>query len=347
LILFLVSVITHHAESANLTVVTFGGQQRAAQMAVIGPQLRDSFHGPIVWAEHQGYLAPIDAQVRSGNVVWDVVALDSSIVVIGCERGLLEPIPAQDLHDVPDGDFQPGARSDCGVGAQVWALAIAYRCDSDRRPASIDDFFDLRQFPGRRGLEKTPRGSLEWALLADGVSPEDIYPQLSTEAGLERAFRKLDTIRGAIVWWDTPAQASQLLMDREVTMTSSPTGRIALAVAREHAPLCVLWDGQQPSIDMWSIVRGTRHRDAALKFIEAAANPQTQAALTLRVPYAPARRSAAGYLSAGSPLGIDVRPWLTTASENQKRVIKPNAEFWADRFDEIYARYLAWLQRPP
>jgi putative spermidine/putrescine transport system substrate-binding protein len=330
-----------------LTVVTFGGQQRAAQMAVLGPVLRNSIQRPIVWAEHQGYLAPIDAQVRSGNVVWDVVALDSSIAVIGCERGLLEPIRAQELRDVPDGDFQPGARSECGVGAHVWALVVAYRCDSDPRPSSIDDFFDLQRFPGRRGLEKTPRGALEWALLADGVPAGDIYPQLSTEAGLERAFRKLDSIRGSIVWWDTPAQASQLLMDREVAMTGTPTGRIALAVAREHAPLCVLWDGQQPSIDMWSIVRGTRHRDAALKFIEAAANPQAQAALTLRVPYAPARKSAAGYLSAGSPLGIDIRPWLTTAAENQHRVITPDAEFWADRFDEIYARYLSWLQRRP
>jgi putative spermidine/putrescine transport system substrate-binding protein len=342
-------LVRHNATGGSnnpaLTVVTFGGQLRAAQIEVLGPLLQAALHRPVLWAESEGYLAPIDAQVSAGNVVWDVVSLDSAIAVLGCERGLLEPLSSQDLGGLNDAELVTGARSECGVGGQVWSLVVAYRCDGGVAPTTIEDFFDLKRFPGRRALERTPRGALEWAMLADGVAPRDIYAQLSTEAGLARAFHKLDSIRHSIIWWDTPAQAAQLVMDREVVMTGAPSGRIALAVAREHAPLCVIWDGQQPSIDMWTVVRGTPHRGAALQFIQTALTAHVQASLALRVPYAPTRLMAESYIGVSSPLGIDVRPWLATYAGNNRRVIASSPEFWADRFDDLYARFAAWVDQ--
>src|SRR3546814_14434437 len=64
----------------------------------------------------------------------------------------------------------------------------------------------LERFPGGRGLRRTPMVNLEWALLADGVPSAEVYPLLRTEAGVARAFAKLDTIRDEIVWWEDASE---------------------------------------------------------------------------------------------------------------------------------------------
>ena len=77
----------------------------------------------------------------------------------------------------------------------------------DPKPATIQDFFDLETFPGRRGMRRKPLGNLEFALMADGVPPEEVYAVLDTPEGIDRAFRKLDTIKDEIVWWEAGAQS--------------------------------------------------------------------------------------------------------------------------------------------
>ena len=52
----------------------------------------------------------------------------------------------------------------------------------------------------------------------------------------ERAFRKLDTIKDEIVWWEAGAQPPQLLADGEVTMTTAYNGRIFNAQVLENQP---------------------------------------------------------------------------------------------------------------
>ena len=62
-------------------------------------------------------------------------------------------------------------------------------------PTSWADFFDIAKFPGKRGLRKGPKYALEFALIADGVAPTDVYTVLATPEGVDRAFAKLDTIK--------------------------------------------------------------------------------------------------------------------------------------------------------
>ena len=68
------------------------------------------------------------------------------------------------------------------------------------------DFFDLRTFPGRRGMRRVPQVNLEFALIADGVPLDQVYAVLDTPEGLNRAFRKLDTIKDQVIWWEAGAQ---------------------------------------------------------------------------------------------------------------------------------------------
>jgi putative spermidine/putrescine transport system substrate-binding protein len=99
------------------------------------------------------------------------------------------------------------------------------------------DFFNTKKFPGKRGMRKTPKANLEMALIADGVANKDVYEMLATDAGVDRAFAKLDTIKDHVVWWEAGAQPPQLLADGEVAMTTAYNGRIFNAIAEENKPL--------------------------------------------------------------------------------------------------------------
>src|SRR5882724_13557559 len=73
-------------------------------------------------------------------------------------------------------DFIPGSTSDCGVGMFASSIALAFNPDKLKNaPNSWTDFWDLRKYPGKRGLRRSAKYTLEIALLADGVAPSDIY----------------------------------------------------------------------------------------------------------------------------------------------------------------------------
>ena len=108
----------------------------------------------------------------------------------------------------------------------------------------MQDFFDLERFPGRRGMRRSPVANLEFALMGDGVPAEEVYAVLDTRAGVERAFRKLDTIKDEVVWWETGAQPPQMLADGEVLMSTAYNGRIFNAQVLEEQSFVIVWDGQ-------------------------------------------------------------------------------------------------------
>ena len=186
----------------QLTVVSFGGSYaRASQQAYHEPFTAET--GIEVRLEdYNGGLAQIRAQVETGNVHWDVVDLNVADAVLGCDEGLLEFIDPGDLPPGADGrsvedDFVSGTLTDCGMGTIFFSSIYAFHPQhfAGARPATIEDFFDLERFPGRRGMRRVPSDNLEIALLADGVPLEEVYATLATPEGVDRAFRKLDTIR--------------------------------------------------------------------------------------------------------------------------------------------------------
>ncbi|MFX7507049.1 extracellular solute-binding protein, partial [Acinetobacter baumannii] len=65
------------------------------------------------------------------------------------------------------------------------------------------DFWNVKKFPGPRAMQKTPRTTLEFALIADGVPARDVYRVLGTREGVARAFRKLDEIKPYVKLWGT------------------------------------------------------------------------------------------------------------------------------------------------
>ena len=169
-------------------------------------------------------------------------------------------------------------------------------------PTKIADLFDLQKFPGKRALQKDPFVNLEWALIADGVAINDVYKVLGTPEGVDRAFKKLDTIKKDVVWWEAGAQPPQLLADGSVVMTSSWNGRIYDANKNSGKHFEIMWDAQGLDWDLWAIPKGDPRMDDAYKFIAFASSAGPQAEQTHWISYGPGNKDAHTAGRSGDPV---------------------------------------------
>ncbi len=338
------------ASAEELTVVSWGGAYTKSQIEAYHKPWIAKTGNTILSEDYSGGLAEVKAQVESGNVTWDIVDVELSDAVRGCDEGLLEEIDPSILPPAPDGtpateDFIPGAITDCAVANIVWSTIFAYDTSAmPNGPTTIADFFDLEKFPGKRGMRKTPKANLEMALAADGVPADQIYEVLSTPEGVDRAFAKLDTIKDSVVWWEAGAQPPQLLADGEVAMTTAYNGRIFNAIAAEHKPFKIVWDNQIYDLDLWAIPKGAPHKDLAMDFLAFSTATEQLAEQARWISYGPARKSSNALIGTyATDPSIDMKAQMPTAPENFKTAIQNDFEFWADNQDELNERFNAWL----
>ncbi len=222
----------------QLTLASWGGSYTRSQILAFVDPFRKQTGSWVEVVDFNGDLAAVREQVRSLNVTYGVVDLEGPELIQGCEEGILQRLDSVTLLPGADGtpaadDYFPGMLRPCGIGSVISATLLVYREDvfgeSGARPSTVADLFDLERFPGSRALRRTPRVNLEWALLADGVPAGGIYAALDTDAGLDRAFAKLDTIRDSIVWWDEGEEPFELLATYRVAMASAFNGRVFAA----------------------------------------------------------------------------------------------------------------------
>jgi len=333
------------ASAQQITVTSWGGAYTKSQTAVMHEPFTAKSGVKILSEDYNGGLAEIRAQVKTGNVKWDVVDVELAEALRGCDEGLFERIDASKLPKGDDGsdakaDFLPGMVNACAIANISYANVVAY----DRAklgvnaPTKLEDFFDLRKFPGKRGMKKEPNVTLEWALMADGVAPADVYKVLSTPAGVERAFKKLDTIKSQIVWWTAGAQPPQLLASGEVVMTSVYHGRIYDANTKDGKNFAVVWDGQITVPDLFVVVKGSKNVKQAMDFVMFATGTKPLADQTKYIPYAPARKSSLKLVE------DKTKPWLPGPAQ-AGRSFQTDAGWWADHADELNQKFAAWLAK--
>ncbi len=328
-----------------MSVVSWAGPVMRSEMIHVIRPYREARGRWVNVVAYRGGLAEIRNQVDSLNVTWDVVSLSRSDVLRGCLEGLLEPLEPGDLPLAPDGaapeaDFHPGTLEQCGIGFAVWAMVVAY--DPDRfagdKPSTVADFFDVERFPGRRGLRRSPKVALEWALMADGVAPVEVYDVLGTEDGLDRAFEMLDRIRDEVLWWEDASQVADLLKDGTLAITALRNGRVDEANRMEPGRLAVVWDGQIQDVEMWSVPRGSDHLAEARDFIAFATDPVRLARMASELVFGPARRSALPLVAAR------VRPYLPTEDANERNSLLIDSIWWARNQEKIDRRFDQWLE---
>jgi putative spermidine/putrescine transport system substrate-binding protein len=332
------------ASAESLTIVGWGGALSKAESEAFDKPFSKETGVAIVSEVYNGGLAQVKAQIEAGKVTWDVVDAEMTDAERGCDEGLLEEIPTSELAPGADGtppekDFFQSAIQDCGVANYVWSNVYAY----DKRqfpaggPKTIADLFDVEKFPGKRGLRKSPKANLEWAIMADGVPIDKVYDVLSTPEGVSRAFKVLDKIKADTIWWEAGAQPPQLLADGEVAMTSAYNGRLFNAIVKEGQPFEIVWDGQVWDYGAFIIPKGAPNRARALEYVRFATAPKQLADLTNYISYGPSRASGVAMVSE------KMKPQLPTSEANFAKGLRASAAFWADYGDQLNEEFNAWL----
>ncbi len=244
---------TLSAVAADLTTISFGGANKQAQVKAFYEPFEKASGHKVIAGEYNGEMAKVKAMVDTGSVSWNLVEVESPELARGCDEGLFEELdPAQ---FGPASDYIDGAIQPCGVGFFVWSTVLAYNADKLKTaPTSWADFWDVQKFPGKRGLRKGAKYTLEFALMADGVAPKEVYKVLATDEGVDRAFKKLDQLKPHIQWWEAGAQPPQYLASGDVVMSSAYNGRIAAVQGESN--LKMVWDGGIYDFDAWAHPQG-------------------------------------------------------------------------------------------
>lgn len=278
---------------------------------------------------------------RDEPASWDVVQLNGAELLTACAQGGLEKL---DWTAIGGRDrLPPRAASDCGAGAFLTSIVLAWDRDKFQATPTWADFGDIAKNPGKRGLRRGVVGTLEIALLADGVAPADIYGTLRGTDGVERAFRKLDQLRPYLVFWTRegpkPVDATAILGSGEVLMTSASAERVVEANRVQGRNFGLQFAGGLSEVESWAIVKGSPNLPDAYKFLAAAGDPKVQARLMNAVAFGGAAKGAA------EGLPPDVLAIDPAAPANLAAALPLDAAFWRDNYDKLSVRFEAWLAR--
>ena len=334
---------------ASLKVASWGGAYTESQRRAYFIPFQDETGIAIEVVTHNGVLKSLTRENQSGRPDWDLVDLEPAALERACAEGALEKVNPSDLADAGDGtsaadDFLPGVLHECGVPSVAWSSAIVFdkRAFKKAKPATAKDFFDVKRFPGKRALPRSPKYTFELALMADGVEPDDVYTTLATQEGVARALKVLEGLRDNIIWWDLGYEPLQMLAKREAAMALAFNGRIFSAIVAENKPFELIWEGQVFELDMWAIPKGTPHKSSALKFIAFATQPKRLAAQARWFPYGPVRKSALKMIGKHPEVDVNMSDYIPTSEANFKRALRMDAAWWEDHEAEMKEQLKIW-----
>ncbi len=284
------------AGSGEVVVAHWGGIDGAAVesllplfteqhgITVIGVEVGDADYGP-----------KLALQQRTGNAEWDLAlgmlvdhfqAVDKDGMFAALDTSSWDPATVE-------------AYSSAGVLGEKWAggpsegLWLLYGPDlKDNPPTSWKDFFDLEKFPGNRGMSAGGAGILadvQYALIADGVAPADLYP-----LDMDRALAKMSTIRDNLVLWESSPKGIEALVAGDVVMDWA-FGPSVFRALDAGQPIHIAIEGFQTAVDRTrdGILANGANQENAQIFLEWWKQPSVQAAYAeatkggLIVPIAP------------------------------------------------------------
>ncbi len=325
-------VHTTMAKGGTLKVCSYGGSYQESQRKALIQPFADKFGVKII-EESGPDIAKVKAQVDTKSYNWDVVDLETRHIARGELENLLEPI---DTNVVNLEGIDKKAIRKAAVGNIFWTTSLAYnkKALGGKKPcASWADFWDVKNFPGPRALQDQAAFNLEFALMADGVAKDKIYP-----IDVPRAFKKMDEIKDHIaVWWKSGAEQIQLLTSAEAHYASAWNGRVNVAQGK-GVPLEIVWEGGILDLDWWAIPRGNPNKDLAMKFIDFAIKAERQGEQMQKyIAYGPTNLGAFKYISAERAKELPSYP------DNLKKQIVQDADYWGPNLAPLTEQWKTWI----
>ncbi|WP_092130879.1 ABC transporter substrate-binding protein [Polaromonas sp. YR568] len=315
-----------------VVVASYGGSfQEAQTKAFFDPYTRAS-GTKVIGTTGTGH-AKIKAMVTSGNVTWDVVSADAAAYENEVKDDLLQPLD----YSVIKADGIPAAfRTKYGIGYMKFAQNLAWNKTKFPNGLTPAQFFDPK-VKARRVMLALPYYNIEFALLADGVKPSELYP-----LDVTRALKVIDRVKDQIVGFKPPSDVQALIQQGEVDAAYGPGGRIQNAI-KGGANWAYGWNASVTVVEYWAVVKGAPNPAEAMKFINFAVQPKQQADLPRHIFYGPTNVDALKLID-GAALSAVAKD-LPGNPANEKLGAILNSKWWNENLEPVAALWNTYVMR--
>ncbi|MGY2933011.1 spermidine/putrescine-binding protein [Bradyrhizobium sp. GM6.1] len=334
------------AGTGEVVVCSYGGSFTANLRKYVSDPFTKATGIRVVDATADNSEPQIKAMREAGRVDWDVAIvnplwpayweLQQAGAFMPIDYGLWDNEP---LNGVPE-----SARLKDAVVAFPNATLLVYRESAFPKggPKNWADFWNVKEFPGPRGLSSNSLSAdLVYALIVDGFTEKGLWR--ITDDKLDRALKKLNEIKPHITkWWTAGGEPIPLLMNGEYAMTNAYDGR-ALAAIKQGAPIRMVWDGAYMSDNYWIVVRGSSNSANAQKFIAFVNRAEMAAAFTQGTGFSSPNLNQLKYLPA------DLVPLISINPDNAVKTVRSDVAWLAAKrpngktnADHLHERWMAW-----
>lgn len=312
-----------------LILANWGGDGDKGMKQAFAAPYENATGNPVVTDSSGPSTGKVKAMVQSGKVTWDVCDATAALCLELGEAGLLEEI---DYNVISPSLTLPKFKYKWGVGSYAYSSIIAFDSTKfkDKKPDNWADFWNVKDFPGRRLLRSDLPAMLEAALMADGVPPEKVYP-----IDVKRAFAKIREIKEHCLFWKTAAESAQFIRTGEVVMANMWNTRASPIQRETNGRISLTWNQGilQPAV--WVVPKGNPGgREAAMQLIKFMQQPEQSINFCRVILGGPTNPQAAAQLPA------DLRPLVPTAPENIGKQIPIDAEWYAKNYATLLPQYL-------
>jgi putative spermidine/putrescine transport system substrate-binding protein len=281
-------------------------------------------------------VAKVLAMHRANQMEVDLIDTGDDTLLELHLAGALMPINYGAFRLTNPDDLDPTVKRKEQVGNFVYAMVTGFRTDAypkGKEPKSWAEFWDIKTFPGQRTMPDMASGSpnLEFALIADGVAQDKVYP-----IDVDRAFKSMSRVRPAVTkFWDTGALSTQMLTDKEVVLATLWSTRLGVAIDK-GAPLGAQWNQNMKLVQSYGIPVGSRNVQAAQQFIDFSLQPDIQSNWMRAYKAVPVNKKAYGATAPELVNPQTNQPW-TQSGFNR------NIEWWAENRSRVNSAWSNWI----
>lgn len=277
------------AQSNEVWVCSYGGiWTKAETKAFFEPFTKET--GIAVKTVSPVSFAKLRAQVENKAYEWDLTCYGEGDIVRAHNEGFTEPL---DWSVIDKGKLWEGAQVGDALRICRFAMGMSYRADKfpNGGPQNWVDFWNVDAFPGPRGmLTNSPRVMI-FALRADGVPADKIYP-----IDIDRAFRSLDRIKKHVkVWWQQGRQFEQLMTDAEVYASAAWYEGVE-QMRDQNIPVEFPLDTACVSNTFYTVAKGAPNSKNAMRLLEFMTRPEPNAEFCAMLRYLPGNPAALQYM---------------------------------------------------
>jgi putative spermidine/putrescine transport system substrate-binding protein len=320
-------------KGTTLTFVGYGGSFQEAQSAGYLKPF-EACTGAVVEETSPGDYAKLKAMVEAKNVSWDVVYYGAQVVAQNCGvlAEHLDPAKVDLSNTVLPADYK---LSDCQAPVEIEPSYIAYDDAKFKNdpPSSIDDFFNVQKYPGKRLIYADPGSAIPDFITAVALSLGYTQDDLAKQFPYDAVFAKIRTLGSNLTTYTTFSESQQRLEAGDIAMGWVAAGR-AYAARTNGVTYTPVW-----SQNSWGylvadlfIPKGSPNKEAAEALINYAMGPQQQAVVTEKAVYNPTNADSKPHIPA------DMEPYVGTPERLQTGFTITN-DYWLQHNDELTQRW--------